>query len=879
MTSTIWKLAEELISAEVLINEYINLQDTLYSEALILTEGLQEGTPRFLVDKFQSGEEENEDGLIACFKSVSYLKKSLGKAMDLETAIVNQYKNFVNRAKSKDDEFKLQRTKKLKKACEDCEEMEGILSSLDEELQSVKKINAGLNNQIAKMQKEVNGYKNMYNELKLSHEEVMKELRNPFQDEIESSRGHKKFKETQDIKQFDKSIAELTHKYESELSKNLKIQNSFQSLLEENDSKQLKLEKAQKIIKKLNEECEKLAKELRKVEEELDFYKKDTKGAEKLVLEARKKFFELEGIKRSEERLREENSAFRQKFIELNESEETERNHLKKVIEELLYDKKCLEKDMEDLEEKLCEIDEMNKSRVQAFNQASEQIKALSEILDKKDKEIENISQEMKFQLGNKENEKEFIKKQAENLIRTLTTGNSKINAEGNVRNNGGDAGRIQNDQPKKQNDFYKSIPENSTMRYENQPSNISQVKLQELENLLQESRKNEENLKSIINRCLDKEKKYQILSEAALAAVSPNFLAKQETICMRLEELESIIQELYGKSQLMSRSISDFIKLVQIKDVQIEEMNQILKELQFQADSRAQNLKDENQYLHEIIRNEILPNSSRLIEQNLDLAHKKIKNESLDCQRLQVDLEDAKSQGSRALYRLEIAQNEICQVSRLLSKYEQEMRTIKSLLNNPSLAINPEYSSSDSQLACEIFQKIKEIFEYNLALIAQRTEARTALEKLEIERQMFVNDLNLTKENLKMKEKLIEEDNIRLKEQNEYLKTCGNKEKEEKNLIQNHWEEEVNFFKAQVEYIKGLLMDVEKEKFKTEAELKQTKSDFAEVVNSLERISNEKNILQKCYEELNSKIWSGSERIRNEWKKDSMMSTGSMFK
>ena len=129
------------------------------------------------------------------------------------------------------------------------------------------------------------------------------------------------------------------------------------------------------------------------------------------------------------------------------------------------------------------------------------------------------------------------------------------------------------------------------------------------------------------------------------------------------------------------------------------------------------------------------------------------------------------------------------------------------------------------------------------------------------------------------MKEKLIEEDNIRLKEQNEYLKTCGNKEKEEKNLIQNHWEEEVNFFKAQVEYIKGLLMDVEKEKFKTEAELKQTKSDFAEVVNSLERISNEKNILQKCYEELNSKIWSGSERIRNEWKKDSMMSTGSMFK
>jgi hypothetical protein len=250
-----------------------------------------------------------------------------------------------------------------------------------------------------------------------------------------------------------------------------------------------------------------------------------------------------------------------------------------------------------------------------------------------------------------------------------------------------------------------------------------------------------------------------------------------------------------------------------------------------------------------------------------------------MDSERLRIELEDLKDLHSRTLYRLEIAQNEFCQASRQLSKYEQELKSIKSLLENPGLAITYEPSSNDSQLASEVLQKVRDVFEYNLALISQRTEARSALEKLEVERQMFLTDVKVTKEDFLAKQKMMNEENLRLRDLNEFLKNNGNKEKEEKVLIQEHWEKEVNFFKAQGEYIKGLLTDVEKEKFKVEAELKQVRNEFVELMAGYERVVNEKNILQKCFEELNQKIWSNSERIRNEWKKDSMMSSGSMFK
>ena len=69
-------------------------------------------------------------------------------------------------------------------------------------------------------------------------------------------------------------------------------QDSFKQILseyeEENQTKELALEKAQGLIKKLNDECERTIKDLKKYEAEVVTLKKENRSYEKACLEAKK---------------------------------------------------------------------------------------------------------------------------------------------------------------------------------------------------------------------------------------------------------------------------------------------------------------------------------------------------------------------------------------------------------------------------------------------------------------------------------------------------------------------------------------------------------------------------------------------------------------
>ena len=295
------KLKEELDTIETILNEYISLQDTLFSEALILTEGVSEGTPRFLADKFVIEVDEYDDPLSSCLKSSGFIKKSLGRAMDIESAIVNQYKSFI-------EKHKLSEKRRIESEeenffdldeCINCKESEETIEKLRQDLEKQKKINKNLNSQHNRLQSDFIEFKNMYNELTDAHEELLQELKRDsehnedhyeleklslFVDELKEE-NEKLLIENKEIlktkKTLEQNFSEFIKKADQDQSKVQKLQNSFEQCLEDNQSKTLTIEKAQIIIKKLNDECEKLAKELKKAEDEIEFLKKETRGIEK----------------------------------------------------------------------------------------------------------------------------------------------------------------------------------------------------------------------------------------------------------------------------------------------------------------------------------------------------------------------------------------------------------------------------------------------------------------------------------------------------------------------------------------------------------------------------------------------------------------------
>lgn len=780
------KVEKELKTIESILHEYISLQDTLLSESLIITENQNKGTPKFISENFVLEFEEHDGPLGGCFRTLSSIKKTLGQAMKIEGAIVEQYKVYIEKLKSRyeNESLSIPAVTSKKNVCPTCKELGQELDALTSEIEKQKRI---FQQQLQKAQKDAATYKNMYTELKITQEEFLAEfkMKNPNDEDLDfgkvkksilnmSTEKEKLQYECKEMKKntidLEESCAEFMKKLEDEQNKSLKLQKTYKGLMEETQSQQLKLDKAQNFIKKLNEECEKLAKQLRKTEDEVDYYKKIAKSNERFVVDVKKKLPDIEVVKKTEERLREEVYMLKNKIIEITSGKDTEIDYLKGIIEELIYDKSSLEKELEDLEEKLNEIDEMNRDRAELYGEICKKNKEYEGVIGVKNKEIEKVCNEAKAQEECKEREMVNLKIQVENLIRHIQ--------------NSENSSKFLNSKPRAPLSESTNLQKNISYGNENykQPKEIA-TKMNFLICELQEALKREADLKSQVNSLITAEGKRIKESLEHNKKMELDMRREIERWIMRNEELEQRIISLSQNCAKMLKTLQDYQKLIHIKEVQYQDMRSVFDSEKKSLENTIAMLKDEYKSLATLMTHDIFPSSRLAIDRSLDMAHKKIK---------------------------------LCRSEAERFKIEKEFN--------------------------------KKIFE-------QDKESQLLIERLYTENNALKQDLHHLKQTLLIKEQDFESNHQKYSEQNIYLKELAIKESEEKEIVKGRLEEEMEFFKAQIEYLKGILTNTEKDKYQLENEHIELQKKIESLLNDYKKVCSEKQIMQSCYEELNEKV------------------------
>ena len=860
------KVTEELKTIELIISEYINLQDSLLSEALILTDEMYQNTPHFLPKNFNFEFEDCEESLDTCLQYTGFIKKLLGRALDIENSIVNQYKAYIERNKSVKTAYqKLCVENKalveenellMRKKCARCD---GEDECGWEDTDKYKNMYSRLQKDYGKLQRECLSFNNMYNELKLAHEELLEELKSDFNATYSNESIQKILKDKEKLaiehreitrvkSSLEQTCAELSKKLEQEQLKSSKIQKSFDSYLEDNQSKQLTIEKAQVIIKKLNNECETLAQELSKAEAEISYLRNESRGTEQTWVEVRKKVQEFEIMKNTEERLREENRSIKSKLMELAEIKDAEVSHLNQTLAALMFEKKNLENDMEDLEEKLNEIDVMNKERVFLYTNACDRIRDLEEIIKEKDQEFEKIAHAFKIKEETRDAETQDWKKHAENLIRHLQASLSELQHRHSLT----EAKNPQN-----------SLSNRSALTPSPEiSSGLSQVKVQDLSNRLEQALQREASMKSLLNNLIEKESKFISDSLRSSRYLHDDLNRELEKWIMKNEELEQKSLILIEKCDKLLIVIKEMEKVIEIKEDQLQDQQKIHEQEITNLQSNCDFMKQEKKRLEDIVITEIFPKSQQTVDSTLHLAHTKIQSSLQDAERMKIEFEENKLKLERVSLKLESSQAELCGINKKISQLEGDISILDRIAGQGMGKQEIDMSSALFSSQCkEILKKIQELQYYNSKLIESRVEAMSLLENRETEKSLLKKELALAAESFACREKTLKEDSLRLVEENKYLKDIALREKEEKIRIKAHLGEEEEFFNSQIELFKQRLSANEGDKLQLESEIQKQRKDFSDLSTRLEKITAEKRILQNCYEELNEKIWTNTER------------------
>ncbi|OMJ82611.1 hypothetical protein SteCoe_16660 [Stentor coeruleus] len=144
---------------------------------------------------------------------------------------------------------------------------------------------------------------------------------------------------------------------------------------------------------------------------------------------------------------------------------------------------------------------------------------------------------------------------------------------------------------------------------------------------------------------------------------------------------------------------------------------------------------------------------------------------------------------------------------------------------------------------------------EFNKKIIEQDKESQILIERLYTENNTLKQEILQLKQTLHIKEQDFEANHQKYSEQSIYLKELAIKEIEEKEIVKERLEEEMEFFKAQIEYLKGILTSTEKDKHQLENEHIELQTKIECLLKDYEKVCSEKQIMQSCYEELNEKV------------------------
>ena len=463
-----------------------------------------------------------------------------------------------------------------------------------------------------------------------------------------------------------------------------------------------------------------------------------------------KKLNDIEQRKKTEERLRDELNSLKNKYNSVLEQKESQINSLNGALMKQTQDKNNLELTLEELEQKLNEIDVVNKKRMDEYALACQKIQEFEEILENKEEIISNHAKEIESLMTNKEQEFAHLKKQAENMIRHLNSLQSTV----------------------------------KPTKIEKKPLESDKISLNQQ---LDQSLLRENQLKSLINEIISSESQNL---KSLLTGLSKNtlvFRAETERWIMRNEELEQRVLELSEKNIKLNGFVKDFEKMIYFKNLQFDEFSKdsdtILKEMQAKIDFLSLELSN----CYNMISKDLFPFSQKLFTNVLSPTHEKIHN-------LRQEISHFMSQNT--------SNNEnLVQLNRIIKTLEDEKESISKLLykSNASIVyidkhigdVLPLHSSIMDINELERLSIIPESEKIKTEITDQARKIITKLIVLKDNQQRYVdrlnqNDLEILQFSRNLKEKcdqakILESSYVEIQEENRYLTEIALKEKEEK--------------------------------------------------------------------------------------------------
>lgn len=691
------------------------------------------------------------------------------------------------------------------------------------------------------------------------------------------------------------SNSELLEKLEQEQKETQVISASMLDLEEEVRDKGFALERAQVLVKRLNDECERLVKDLSKTSSEIDTLKKENRGFERTALDSKKRMQDYDVMKRTEERLRDENSAMKNKLLEINELKNEEIRRLNVIIEEISKEKSNVEGAMEELEYKLNEIEKLSQERMDLFYHSSHKIQELEDMLRQKSEENERIVEEFTMTQKGRENEVDHWKRQAENVIRQLHNiqENEPHHSRARSQTNKIPLSSSMRILPKKKaairllrstsdNKENTSIDDLNEM---NKECDITASSIFSLSQQLEEALIREKKLKIVIKNITENEGKHLKESIDHLKQEMSAFRSENERWIMRNEELEQRLFEMTSKSANLLNVIKDLKKIMNIKNQHSDEQTNTFNSIKNDLYSIIDLLKSELFMRDTCINTDLIPNSEKIVSTELSHAHNKIKM-------LEDELKEEKTQSLILSYELDKekktyfesmseidgfrkdlvrSKNDLWHIQTLLGLQEQQLernlfdnhiekeipnflRTFSTKSAGLSLAEQLDLDKiSDPAKKC--LEKIKDLLYSETKLIEIRDELRAIKEQSEFNITRLHDNIDLLEKELREKEITGEYERANSSDTIQQLKNIVAKEKEEKFRIRNHLEEQVIQLKREMAEVGTRLRNEENEKVMLEEEYIRVRKELENCDETINRQQNSLAHLEEFKHQSNKEI------------------------
>jgi len=918
------------------VNDQVSKEEQSLNEAISLTEA-NEFTPRFFPEALPvqfSAESFSESSYSASFQLLQTLKTAFSKVTETQEATLNQYKTYIEKINEEDKEDlkslyerEVEKVSRLNRRlnglesevgelqkvldeitderdelamklenyedkCVNCEELEFEIEDLKQEIEDLKQRNIYLSFQNEQTNTDLKKTQQSYDELKKNNEEIIQMSRKQESStQVELKEMIQKVKEFQfEREEYINEFNQLKEQYcelesvNKELNEKLEAnQNEAQNISkmldeyeEEMEMKQQGLDKAKAIIKQLNEECEKLAKELSKSETEVENLKKTNKKLEKSYTDVRKQMNEVDNLKKTEGRLREELSHVKSKLSGVSYNKNSEVNDLNMTIEQLVGEKANLEGAMEELEERLGEIEKISKERFEMYTQSSMQIEELQQSLSEKDQEIHNLTKEYQVKEQNREAEVQHWKKQAENVIRQLHS--------------------LQTPEDNKTKEYVRSnrTPLRETKRKlpqktdkENKPQEIKDLKnltvsqstVDNLAAQLEEALLRENKLKEQLQNLVEKEAQQIKQGLETLKNTQSTFRPETERWIMRNEELEQRVVGLENKNLELMGVVRDFRKTLHIKNVQLEEQKEIYDQNIELLQENLNLVSQELDSCFETFKTELMPNSIQVLNNSLSSAHEKIQSLVTESQTLRSELEQALIDRDKEIQTHQDTLKEFHQIKENLIKSENDLWHIEKQLNSDSQRHStssatfgnleeeesPDFSatyhpktSELSLTAQSIIDKINELkySEHQLKLARQEAsefeEQRTNLihkiENVKTEWNNQVAQLQTEATNYRDSLKTLQNENTYLKNRAEELSEYLKKHESEKEVLQEEFvtvHSDLRDTQAKLKQLEGI---IDTDKTYTLKHNTETSKKLSDLENFIE---NQNQVIQNLQDEV----------------------------